>query len=323
MKLCIFGAGAVGGHLAAKLAAAGNDVSVVCRGAHLQAIRARGIKLLHGSETIQGKVRASERAADLGAQDFVIVTLKASLLGAFAESCAPLLGRDTAVVFAQNGIPWWYGRDLRFLDPHQALVRAIAPERVIGGVIFSANEVVEPGVIFNHVPGRNMLVVGEADDRNSTRIQALRETLDSAGMASPATSNIRQAIWSKLVQNLGTATLCTLTGATVGEMRSDGELAKLASRLGAEGRSIAAAHGIDVDGAPERPGGGHGSGLTGHKPSMLQDFERGRPMEIDALLMAPLAFARAREVPVPLLEVVAPLIARKAAAKGLYAPGEA
>src|SRR3954462_3321679 len=132
MRICVFGAGAIGGNFAARLAAAGNDVSVVARGAHLEAIRARGLKLLHGGETILGRVRAAANASELGAQDAVFVTLKANLLAAFAEQCAPLLGRDTAVVFVQNGIPWWYDSRLKRLDPDGLLAKAVAPERIVG-----------------------------------------------------------------------------------------------------------------------------------------------------------------------------------------------
>src|SRR5262249_20426656 len=146
MKICVFGAGAVGGHIAARLAAKGHDVSVVARGAHLAAIEKNGLKLHHGDELIQGEVRAKK----LGKQDVVIVALKANLLDTFAESVAPLLGPDTTVVFAQNGIPWWYGMgakapDLSMLDPGRKLAKAIEPKRILGAVIYSANEVIEPG----------------------------------------------------------------------------------------------------------------------------------------------------------------------------------
>lgn len=325
MRICIFGAGAVGGHLAAKLAVAGNDVSVVARGAHLEAMRANGVTLLHGEQTIRGKVRASERAADLGAQDFVLVTLKANLLPVFARGAAPLLGPQTAVAFVQNGIPWWYGQglqrklpDFSRLDPGGELARAVAPQRVIGAVVFSANEVDAPGVIRNLVPGRNMLVVGEPGDHQSSRTGTLRKLLDAADMYSPAVKDIRQVIWSKLVLNLGTSMLCTLTGETVGGVRGNAELAALAGKLKSEGMAVAAAYGISSEGAPERPGGGQGSGQIAHKPSMMQDYERGRPMEIDSQIMMPLEFARAAGVPAPTLEALAPLLAHKARAKRLY-----
>jgi 2-dehydropantoate 2-reductase len=325
VRICIFGAGAVGGHLAAKLAAAGNDVCVVARGAHLEAMRAGGVTLLHGEQTIRGQVRASDRATQLGAQDVVLVTLKANLLPVFARDAASLLGPETAVAFVQNGIPWWYGQglsgklpDFSRLDPGGELARAVSPERVIGAVVFSANEVDAPGVIRNLVPGRNMLVVGEPNDQESPRIKALRKTLDTAGMPSPLCKDIRQAIWSKLVLNLGTSILCTLTGETVGGVRGDAALSAIANRLKAEGQAIAAAYGVPAEGAPERPGGGQGSGQIAHKPSMMQDYERGRPMEIDAQIMMPLEFARTAGVAAPTLEALAPLLAHKARLKKLY-----
>jgi len=320
MKICVYGAGAVGGHIAARLAAAGSEVCVVARGAHLAAIRRNGLKLIRGDETIVSRVSASEKAACLGPQDFVLVTLKANVLGAFAEGCAPLLGPRTAVAFVQNGIPWWYAREIERLDPGGKLARAISAERILGGVAYSANDVVEPGVVLNHVPNSNMIVVGEASHENSSRIQKLRSLLEQAGMSSPAVEDIRQAIWRKLAVNLGTSTLCTITGANIAEVRSNARLAELAARLGAEGRAIAGALGVAIERAPQRPGGGQSSGMIQHKPSMLQDYERGRPMEIDAQIMAPLALARERGVPTPTLDLAAALVAHKAAAKGLYAP---
>ena len=184
--------------------------------------------------------------------------------------------------------------------------------------MFSANEVDAPGVIRNLVPGRNMLVIGEPNDQESPRIKSLRKVLDAADMYSPPARDIRQVIWSKLVLNLGTSILCTLTGETVGGVRGNAELSALASRLKSEGLAIAAAYGVPAEGAPERPGGGQSSGQIAHKPSMMQDYERGRPMEIDAQIMMPLEFARAAGVPAPTLEALAPLLAHKARAKRLY-----
>jgi 2-dehydropantoate 2-reductase len=328
MRIAVYGAGAVGGHLAAKLAAAGHEVSVVARGPHLAAMREKGLTLLHGTEKILGKVRAAQDPAELRAQDLVIVTLKANALSAVAENLGLLLKGDTAVVFAQNGIPWWYAAglsrerpqppELSRLDPGGLLKRALEPERIIGAVIYSANDLVEPGVVMNHTPGNNMLVVGEADDRESSRIREIRLILERSGISSPPTADIRQAVWNKLNLNLSTSTLCLLAGCTVGEMRADPRLAEVARRAAAEGRAIAAAHGVDADKAPPRPSGGHGSGAIGHKPSMLHDYEAGRPMEIEAQLAAPLAFARQAKVVTPTLDALIALAMHKAAAKGLY-----
>jgi len=329
MKICVFGAGAVGGHVAAKLAAGGHEVSVIARGAHLDAMRDQGITLVHGKDTIRSRVRALPNASSLGVQDFVFVTLKANALGDFAAAAAPLLGPGTGVVFGQNGIPWWYGvglsprrpkpPDLSKLDPAGRLQKILKPEQIIGGIVYSANEVKEPGVIVNHVPGNNMIVVGNAKDEQSDQVRALRKLLEENDISSPETGDIRTAVWAKIVQALGTGLLCTLTGAAIAAVRGSPALSKLAARLGDELRAIARAHGVEPDAAPKRPSGGQSSGLIAHKPSLLQDYERGRPMEVEAQLATTLAFARVANVAVPTLETVVPLVAFKAAAKGLYA----
>jgi 2-dehydropantoate 2-reductase len=321
MKLCVFGAGAVGGHIATKLAAAGNDVSVVARGAHLAAMQGNGLKLLHGEQTIRGRVRAAAHARELGPQDAVFVTLKANLLEAFAEQCAPLLGRDTAVVFVQNGIPWWYDARLTRLDPGGKLAKAVAPERIIGGVAYSANEIVEPGVIENHVPGNNMIVIGRPDRKETPLVRELRAALAAADMASPPLGDIRQSVWSKLAQNLWTSTLCTLTQMTVRGVQEIPELKPIAARATEEARAIARALDVAIEQAPPRPKGGpsaQSSSGAAHKPSMLQDYERGRPMEVEAQLVAPLELARLQKVHTPTLDFLVPLVTAKAAAKGLY-----
>ena len=322
MRICIFGAGAVGGHLAARLSAAGHTVSVVARGDHLAAIRERGLVLLRGDERIEARVRASEVPAKLGPQDMVISTLKANGLPALAASIGPLLDPDTAVVFAQNGIPWWYASglaasrplppDLSRLDPDGALARAVGVGRAIGAVIWSANTVVEPGVIRNGTPQSNLLVVGEPDDSASPRVTALRAALEQAGIGSPATADIRQTIWSKLVQNLAYSTLGLLLGAGINVIEEDPALREIVDRLTGEGTAVAAAHGITVEQRP-RP-----RSRNQHKPSILQDYERGRKLELDAMVMVPLAFARAARVATPSLDVVAAIAAGRAVEKGLY-----
>lgn len=328
MKLCVFGAGAIGGHLAARLAAAGHEVSVVARGANLAGIREWGLSLHAGTEVVCGPLRASDRAEGLSAQDAVIVTTKATALGAFAGSAAPLLSADTRVVFVQNGIPWWYARglsparpvpsDLSRLDPGGRLARAVAPQQVIGGIVYSSNDIVAPGEIHDHTPGRNMLVIGAPDDRDAPDVARLRAALEGAGMPSPHCGDIRAAVWDKLLVNFG-STLCVPLGEPIKALSEDPSLAALRGRLLAEGRAVAQAHGVEVAGAPKRPGGAQVAGATLHKPSMLLDYELGRPMEIEAIRAAPLAFARSAGVQAPLLEMLAAITARLAAAKGLYA----
>lgn len=326
MRICVFGAGAIGGNFAARLAAAGNDVSVVARGAHLEAIRARGLTLLSGDRRIVAPVRASDRPADLGPQDAVLVTMKSSGLAVLAENVGPLLCPDTPVAFVQNGIPWWYGHglgpsrppapDLSRLDPGGALARAVGVERALGGVIFSANTVLEPGVIENTTQ-MNSLTVGEPDDTLSPRVSALQAALQGAGIGSKPAGDIRHAIWSKLLRNLSFSTLCLLTGHALDVLSEDRALMETTSRLMDEGLAIAAAHGVTINMTP--PERLPPTGVAGrHKPSILQDYERGRPMELEAMVMAPLAFGRVAGVATPTLDVVAALAARQAADKGLY-----
>jgi 2-dehydropantoate 2-reductase len=334
MRICVFGAGAVGGHIAAKLAAAGHDVSAVARGANLEGLRARGIALREGERTFAGRLRASDRAAELGAQDVVFVTTKATALGALAQAVPALSDSGTSFVFVQNGVPWWYAQgihggsnagrpkppDLSRLDPGAALARALDPGRVIGAVVYSSNDLVAPGTVHNFSAGRNMLVIGETDDRRTPRIAALRKLLDDAGMPSPETGDIRAAVWDKLLINFGSS-LCVPLGEPIAALVEDPRLRATRERLFAEGRAIARAHGVRVEDAPRRPGGGKQTvGATQHKPSMLQDYEAGRPMEVEAILATPCAFARAAGVEAPALESLVAVTARLAARKGLYSP---
>jgi 2-dehydropantoate 2-reductase len=322
MRICIFGAGAVGSHFAVRLARAGHDVSCVMRGAHLEAVKAKGLTLRVGDAELAATVKASDDPAKLGTQDVVISTLKATGVPSLADGLKPLLRDDTAVVFAQNGVPWWYDiglsadhpppPDLSFLDPGGRMRAAFRKERIIGGVIFSANEVVEPGMVENLSPERNRLLVGECDDRASERIARLRDTLDAASIESPPASRIRETIWSKLLTNMSMSVLCLLTGQTARAVRDEPALRDVVPRLLDEANAVAQSccPGVKrvtrTGPAPE------------HKPSILQDFELGRAMEIDALVRAPAAFARAAGLSTPMLDLMAGLAIQKARDKGLY-----
>jgi 2-dehydropantoate 2-reductase len=322
MRICIFGAGAVGSHFAVRLAIAGHEVSCVMRGAHLEAVKAKGLTLRVADAKATAKVNASDDPAKLGPQDLVISTLKANAVASLVTGLPPLLGSDTAVVFAQNGIPWWYDiginpdhppmPDLGFLDPGGALRAVVAPERIIGGVIFSSNEVTAPGVVTNLSPERNVLQIGERDDRATPRIEKLRVVLGEATIKSTPTARIRETIWSKLLTNMSMSVLCLLTGQTARGVRDDPALQGVIPRLLDEANSIGQSCFPDVKRttrsgpAPE------------HKPSILQDYEQGRPMEIDALVTAPAAFARAAGLATPMLDLLAALAIRRARDKGLY-----
>jgi 2-dehydropantoate 2-reductase len=322
MRICIFGAGAVGSHFAVRLALAGHDVSCVMRGPHLEAVKAKGLTLRVGDTEFQARVKASDDPAALGPQDLVISTLKANALGSLVAGLPPLLRDDTAIVFAQNGIPWWYDLglpsdhpappDLGFLDPGGGLHAVVSSERIIGGVIFSANEVVEPGVVKNLSPDRNMLLAGECDDRASERIERLRAMLDEASIQSPPTPRIREAIWSKLMTNMSMSVLCLITGQTARGARIEPALRDVVPRL------LEEAHAIGRSCCPDVQRVTRSGPAPDHKPSLLQDFERGRPMEIDALVRAPAAFARAAGLSTPMLDLLAGLAIRQARDKGLY-----
>ena len=324
MRICIFGAGAVGSHLAVRLACAGNEVSCVMRGPHLEAVRRSGLTLRVGGEEFRAKVSASDNPADLGPQDFVISTLKATGVAALASGAKPLLMEDTAIVFAQNGIPWWYDiglpashpatPDLSFLDPGGALRAAIPKGRITGGVIFSSNEVIAPGVVENLSPERNMLLVGECDDREGERIARLRSVLEAAQFASAAVAQIRETIWSKLLTNMSMSIMCLLTGQTARAVRDDPALQDVIPHLLDEANSIAQSCYPGVKRVSR----------TGpaplHKPSILQDYELGRAMEIDALVRGPAAFARAANLSTPMMDLMGALAIQHARDKGLYAP---
>jgi 2-dehydropantoate 2-reductase len=323
MRICIFGAGAVGSHLAVRLSRAGHDVACVMRGPHLEAVRNNGLKLRVGDSELTAKVCASGDPAQLGPQDLVISTLKATGLPGLVSGIAPLLRQDTAIVFAQNGIPWWYDiglpprhpapPDLAFLDPGGRLRAAISRERIVGGVIFSSNEIVAPGVVQNLSPDRNRLLVGECDDRAGERIAKLRTTLNDAGIESPLVADIREAIWSKLLTNMSLSVLCLLTGQTARAVRNDPAFANVIPHLMEESNAVAQHY------IPEVKRVTRSGPAPNHKPSLLQDFELGRAMEIDVLVKAPAAFARAARLSTPMLDVIAALATQKARDKGLYA----
>ena len=322
MRICIFGAGAVGSHFAVRLALAGHDVSCLMRGPHLEAVRAKGLTLRVGEAVFPAKIRASDDPAALGPQDIVISTLKATSLASLVTGLPPLLREDTAVVFAQNGIPWWYDigispdhpdvPDLGFLDASGRLHALVSRERIIGGVIFSSNEVVAPGIIANLSPDRNMLQVGECDDRASARIERLRALLNDASIQSQPVSRIRETIWSKLLTNMSMSVLCLLTGLTARGVRDDPDLRDAVPRLLDEASAIAQSC---LPGVKRVTRSGP---APDHKPSILQDYELGRAMEIDVLVRAPAAFARAAGLATPMLDLMAALAIRQAREKGLY-----
>ncbi len=324
MKICVFGAGAVGGHVAARLAKGGAEVSVVARGAHLAAMQANGLEVRTPGEHFHATVTASADPAALGVQDCVIVTLKAPALPAMAATIAPLLGPETAVVFAMNGIPWWYfhkeggphdGYQLDRIDPDGAVWRSVGPERAIGGVVNSACTVVEPGVI-QVANTSSRLTLGEPDGTLSPRVQALAEALRAGGMGSEAVPDIRNRIWTKLMINLGSGPMGVLTQAPSSALFEEPACRDALRRVGAELTALAAAMGCPVQADPEAQIAA--AGRLQHVSSIVQDLQLGRPMEIDGMFAAPLDLARLVGVPMPTLDLLVALAKVRARSAGLY-----
>jgi 2-dehydropantoate 2-reductase len=326
MRICVYGAGAIGGHLAVRFARGGASVSVVARGPHLAAIQRDGLTVHAVDGEHRVGVPASDDPASLGPQDAVVVTVKAPALPQVAAGIAPLLRPDTPVAFVMNGIPWWYFHalpgdleDCRLprIDPDDALWRTVGPERPIGGVVYSASAVTAPGVIVVEQP-RSRVIFGEPDGRVSARAEALAALLRAGGIVSEVSPDIRTEIWNKLVNNLAGGTLAVLTGAAPREVYAESACRNTALRVMAEGAAIAAALGA-------RPTTNFAQRIANaaamnHKPSVLQDLEMGRPMEIDGLFDAPLTLARMAGVAAPMLELLVALVKLRAHSAGLY-PG--
>ncbi|HVZ14413.1 MAG TPA: 2-dehydropantoate 2-reductase [Bauldia sp.] len=325
MRICIFGAGSIGGYVGAKLAAKGEvEVSLVARGPHLEAMRQRGLTLKEGGNETTVQVTATDRPADLPPQDYVILALKAHSVPGILDGLKPLLGPGTAVVTAQNGVPWWYfyksggpyeGRRIEAVDPGGRIWSTIGPERAIGCVVYPAADVEAPGVI-HHVEG-DRLPLGEPSGEKSERVTALSRALVAAGLRSAVRPAIRTDIWVKLWGNVSFNPISALTLATLDLIVGTPGTRAVARQMMVEAETIATRLGvrlpIDVD---RRIAGAEEVGV--HKPSTLQDIERGRPLEIDALVTAVQELGRLTEVPTPTIDIVLALISLRARVAGLY-----
>ena len=325
MKFCVYGAGAIGGYLAVELALSGQEVCVVARGAHLDAIRERGLTLqIHGAERV-AKVAADSDPAAFGPQDVVICTLKAHQAFESAPAFAPLLGPDTSVLTAMNGIPWWYfyktrgrfeGRHLNSVDPNGRQWNSIGPQRAIGCVVEPACEVIAPGVIAHRQ--FNRFIIGEPDGSHSARVQELSEVLTAASFDAPVRDNIRWNIWLKLWGNVCFNPVSALTGATLGTMIGDPELKALCKTMMQETQAVNEALDVHIptEMMDRRLAGA--AEATDHKMSMLQDLERGRSLEIDALVGVVQELGRLTAVRTPVVDAVLALIKARARGAGLY-----
>ena len=323
MRICIYGAGAIGGYLGVRLALAGEEVSLVARGAHLEAIRRGGLRLLAAGEELAAHPPATDDPSELGPQDYVIVAVKAHAAPAIVAPMQPLLGAETAVVTAMNGVPWWYfhgiegpwrDRRLRSVDPGGAQWDGIGPDRAIGCVVYPATEIVDPGVI-RHMSG-NRFTLGEPSGEKTPRVRALAKALIGAGFRAPV-RRIRDEIWVKLWGNLCFNPISALTGETLDIVATDPGTSAIARAMMEEARRIGEALGVrfPVD-ADRRIAGAAAVGP--HRTSMLQDLARGRSLEIDALVTAVQEMGRLVGVETPTIDVVLALIRQRARRSGLY-----
>jgi 2-dehydropantoate 2-reductase len=324
MKICIYGAGAIGGYLGVLLKLAGANVSLIARGAHLEAIRKNGLRLQIGKEEKSAKMPATADPKELGPQDYVIIGLKAHQAWEVAEQTAPLLGKDTAVVTAQNGLPWWYfygfegqyaDRRIESVDPGDRQWNAIGPERVIGCTVYPAAEVIAPGVI-KHISG-DKFGLGEPMRQKTERVEKLSQMFEKAGLKAPILPEIRNDIWLKLWGNLCFNPISALTRATLDVVATDPGTRNLsrAMMLEAEriGRRIGVHFRVDVD---RRIDGAAKVGA--HRTSMLQDLDKSRPLEIDAMLTAVQELGRLTEVDTPFIDAVLALVQQMGRVAGLY-----
>ncbi|WP_339630798.1 2-dehydropantoate 2-reductase [uncultured Sneathiella sp.] len=326
MKICIYGAGAIGGLIGGLLARKGDaEVSLIARGPHLAAIQKNGLTIKGPEETFTlDNITATDDPAELGPQDYVIIALKAHSVAGIVDKMQPLLGPETAVVAAQNGVPWWYfyglegetqDRRVKAVDPDGKIWDGIGPERAIGCVIYQAAEVSEPGVIA-HMAG-DRFPVGEPTGERTERVKTLSKLLIGAGLKAPVRTDIRSDIWVKLWGNLSFNPISALTGATLDLITGNPETRAVARKMMLEaqaiGESLGVNYPIDVDARIEGA-----AGVGPHKTSMLVDLESGRPMEIDALVTAVQEMGSITGHATPTIDTVVSLLRQKARLLGCY-----
>ena len=310
MKICVIGAGAIGGLLAAKLAEAGEEVGVVARGAQLKAIREHGLVLREEDEDIVARVAATDRIADLGEPDLIVLGMKAHQVAAVAPEVGSILGPRTLVLTAQNGIPWWYffkhggpreGVRLQSVDPGGVIADHLPIDRVIATVVYPAAEIERPGVI-RHIEG-NRFSLAEIDGAKSERISAISEIFGRAGFKAPVVTDVRTEIWTKLLGNLSLNPISALTHATLQDICRYPKTRALAMEMMREALAVAEAFGIRLRISLEKRIAG-AEAVGAHKTSMLQDVENGRVLEADALIGSVIELARMADVATPHIDAI-------------------
>jgi 2-dehydropantoate 2-reductase len=328
MKVCVYGVGAIGGHLLGRLAKGGAEVSAISRGATLAALQANGIKVKTPRGEIAGRVQATDDPKTLGVQDAVVVAVKAPALPSIADGLAALIGRQTCVAFVMNGIPWWYlhrhggpldGRRLSRIDPDDALLKTVGVERAIGGVIYGGCDAVAPGVVHVEAP-QTRLILGHPDDRKSPSIDALAAVLRADDFSVEASTNIRRDVWAKLQVNISSGLFACLTDQSLREAYDEplclAAVRSLVDEIVALAAAMGCVTGFNVDRLSGQVRGQQ------RKTSIALDLELHRPIEFDAMFGAPLELARWLNVPTPVFDLLAGMLKLRAIAAGSYpAPG--
>ncbi|MBT98127.1 MAG: 2-dehydropantoate 2-reductase [Dehalococcoidia bacterium] len=305
MKIAIVGAGAIGAFLGAKMSLAGDDVYLIARGAHLQAMQANGVRVKSPEGDFEAHPTATDDYESVGPVDFVFLTVKGHSLTDITPKLGPLLGPETAVVSAQNGIPWWYfqehggpldGTSIESVDPGGVIAAAIDPSRVIGCIIYPSTVITKPGEI-EHIEG-NRFSIGELDGTSSDRCKSLAAALISAGLKAPIRSRIRHDLWVKLLGNVVFNPMSALTGATLEEMATHPESGAIARAVMVEVDELAEALGVRLPlTIDQRMDGARKVGA--HKTSMLQDLESGRPMELESVVGVVIELGEKLGLPMP------------------------
>ena len=324
MKICIYGAGAIGGWIGARLAALGEPVSVVARGATLAALHTHGLRLQQADGLLQVPVQAADNAAALGVQDLVVVAVKAPALAEVARGIAPLLGPHTLVLTAMNGVPWWFfqgfggayaGTALKAVDASGAIAAAIPAEHIVGCVVHASCALQAPGVVQHHFG--NKLILGEPSGVQTERAKALAALLERAGFEAPLSEQIQRDTWYKLWGNMTVNPVSALTGATTDLILDDPLVRDFISQVMREAKEIGARIGIPIDQQPEDR---HAvtRKLGAFKTSMLQDVEAGKPVELDALVTVVQELGVLTAVPTPFTDALLGLARLQARVKGLY-----
>ena len=310
-RICVFGAGAIGGYIGARLAHAGEaEVSLVARGAHLAAMQRSGLVLKQGGEIFTVHPKLSANPAELGVQDYVIVTVKAHALTGVIDTLQPLLGPDTAILFAQNGVPWWYfykhggphdGRIIESVDPGGKIWKGIGPQRALGCVVWQAAEIEAPGIIAHRYGDR--MPVGEPSGETTPRAKRLSQLLINAGIKSPVRASLRDEIWLKLWGNLSFNPVSVLTDGTLEQLATDPGTRRVIRAMMEESRKVGEALGVTFSIDPSSRID-MAAKVGAHRTSMLQDVEAGRPTELDALLGVVIELAEIANIETPALKLV-------------------